>query len=237
MRIVSRSRLLVLMFVAGIRLVKRVTSSCSSPRLPRWSTFCSHSVHGSPSRQPGPLLPSSPVLAHLPNVTDFESFAFGRVQSQVNTPCFRRMGILQPVATCTVYDPVDPNITLFLPSTIELGRVTFAPKSFMLLFLAPGPNSKYASSSTRMALPSAAVSLANFFDCDLLRRERCEEVVQSAPKTNKKSCLCCQKQFFDTHTCLLTTLRQTLLMEHKWLSDLVWVTGTGENSFWCIMVH
>ena len=70
------------------------------------------------------------------------------------------MGIPWLVTTCSVYEPVDPNNTLCLSSTITLTnafRLKSASKNCTLHFLASRTNSNFASPSARMALPPAGL--------------------------------------------------------------------------------
>ena len=78
-------------------------------------------------------------------------------QCKTDTPLLRQ--VFRPVATRSMFDSNEPNVTLFPSSTMS------ASQHFALHFL-PRTNSNSTSPSTRMALPHADGCLTNFFDFD-----------------------------------------------------------------------
>ena len=127
------------------------------------------------------------------------------------------MGIPWLVTTCSVYEPVDPNNTLCLSSTITLTnafRLKSASKNCTLHFLASRTNSNFASPSARMALPPAglqtlqATSLkrphargCTGIDCDL------HDLAQQTPRQVSQAFSKVLRRQFSTFgiDCLLTS--------------------------------
>ena len=62
-------------------------------------------------RHPAPQAHCRPLDCQ--NVTDLNGFVIGRASTcKTNMPLFQQMGIVWPVATCSMYDSVDPNTAL-----------------------------------------------------------------------------------------------------------------------------
>ena len=86
-------------------------------------------------------------FARPPNDTDFGGFTPGLASNRkTNTPLFRRTGIL-PVASCLMYDSVEPNATLFPSSTYDSDKPNTAlfPSS---MYDSVQPNTALFPSST-----------------------------------------------------------------------------------------